>query len=51
MVRFRKVNLYGNRYVIELMKTDIEDLKLKVGDLLDIEDFVKKKGVKDDTAK
>jgi len=46
MARFRKVNLYGNRYVIELMKIDIDDLKLKCGDVLDIEDFVIKKGVK-----
>lgn len=34
--RYRKVNLYGNRYVVELMKVDIEDLKLSVGDELDI---------------
>jgi len=43
MVRFRKVNLYGNRYVIELMKHDLEDLGLSVGDFLNIEDAVKKK--------
>jgi len=46
MARFRRVNMYGTRYVIELMKTDMTDLKLKCGDFLDIEDFVIKKGVK-----
>ena len=43
--RYRKVNLYGNRYVIELMKTDIEDLNLKVGDMIDIEDAIKRTSI------
>ncbi len=43
--RYRKVNLYGNRFVIELMKTDIEDLNLKIGDLIDIEDAVRKTSI------
>jgi uncharacterized membrane protein (UPF0127 family) len=43
--RYRKVNLYGKRYVIELMQVDIEDLKLKVGDMIDIEDAVKKTNI------
>lgn len=42
MVRYRKVNLYGKRYVIELLKADIEDLNIKVGDLVDIEDAVRR---------
>ena len=43
--RYRKVNLYGNRYVIELMQVDIEDLNLKVGDMIDIEDAVRRTSV------
>ena len=49
--RYRKVNLYGNRFVIELMKSDMEDLNLKVGDLIDIEDAVRKTSISKDTAK
>lgn len=43
--RYRKVNLYGNRYVIELMQVDIEDLNLKVGDMIDIEDAVRRTSI------
>lgn len=43
MVRYRKINLYGARYVVELMKTDMTDLNLTVGDLVDLDDIVKKK--------
>jgi uncharacterized membrane protein (UPF0127 family) len=43
--RYRKVNLYGKRYVIELMKTDIEDLNLKVGDMIDVEDAIKRTSI------
>jgi uncharacterized membrane protein (UPF0127 family) len=49
--RYRKVNLYGNRYVIELMQVDIQDLNLKVGDLVDIEDAVRRTSISKDTAK
>ena len=49
--RYRKVNLYGNRFVIELMQVDIQDLNLKVGDLIDIEDAVRKTSISKDTAK
>jgi len=45
MVRYRKVNQYGNRWVIELMQVDIEDLNLKKGDLIDIEDAVTNKSI------
>jgi uncharacterized membrane protein (UPF0127 family) len=45
--RYRKVNMYGNRYVIELMQIDIQDLNLKVGDLVDIEDAVYKTSISD----
>lgn len=46
--RYRKVNLYGNRYVIELMQVDIEDLNLKIGDMIDIEDAVKRTSISKD---
>ena len=49
--RYRKVNLYGNRFVIELMQVDIQDLNLKVGDLIDIEDAVRKTSISKDMAK
>ena len=38
MARWRKVNLYGNRYVIELMKHDIDDMNLSIGQLVDIDE-------------
>lgn len=49
--RYRKINLYGNRYVVELMKQDIEDLNLKVGDMVDIEDAVKKTSISKENKK
>jgi uncharacterized membrane protein (UPF0127 family) len=49
--RYRKINLYGKRFVIELRKTDIEDLNLKVGDLIDIEDAVVKTSISKDMKK
>jgi uncharacterized membrane protein (UPF0127 family) len=49
--RYRRVNKYGNRYVIELMQVDIEDLNLKVGDMIDIEDAVKKTSISKENKK
>ena len=49
--RYRRVNKYGNRYVIELMQVDIEDLNLKIGDMIDIEDAVKKTSISKDLKK
>jgi uncharacterized membrane protein (UPF0127 family) len=46
--RYRKVNLVGGRFVIELMKSDVEDLNLKVGDMIDIEDAVKRTSIPKD---
>lgn len=40
MVRYRKVNKYGLRFVVELMKSDMIDLGWNVGDYIDIEDCV-----------
>jgi len=51
MVRFRRVNVYGTRFVIELMKTDMSDLDLTVGDYVDIDDMVKKKTKKTKSAR
>jgi uncharacterized membrane protein (UPF0127 family) len=49
--RYRKINFVGGRYVIELMKTDIEDLNLKVDDLVDIEDAVRKTSISSENKK
>jgi len=45
MVRYRQLKKYGNTWVIPLTVKDVEDLNLKAGDLIDIEDAVKKKSV------
>ena len=45
MVRFRPIKKYGNGYVIALIKKDITDLNLKVGDEIDIEDAVKRTSI------
>lgn len=42
MVRLREIKLYGNSNVIFLTKTDMEDMKWKIGDKVDIE-LLKKK--------
>ena len=47
MVRYRKINIYGLRYVVELMKSDIKDLGLEVGDYVDIDEMVIKKKEKE----
>lgn len=43
--RYRKVRRWGNSLVIVLKPTDEQDLNLKIGDLIDIEDAVKKTSV------
>ena len=43
--RYRKVNKYGNRYVIELMQVDISDLNLQIGDYVEIENAVRKTSI------
>lgn len=40
--RYREIKKWGNSLVIVLNSADKEDLKLKVGDSIDIEDAVKK---------
>ena len=39
--RLRQIKLYGNTVVITLFKLDLNDLKLKVGDLVDVSQLKK----------
>lgn len=41
MVRIRKVAAFGNSFCIRLVKRDLLELDLKVGDFVDIEDIIK----------
>lgn len=43
MVRLREIIKYGNTYCIRLKSIDLKDLKLNVGDEIDIEDAIVKK--------
>ena len=45
MSRYRQVKKYGNSFVIKLIRTDIDDLNLKEGDWIDVEDAIKKKSI------
>ena len=40
MVRLREVKKYGTTWIVKLEPTDMDDLGLKVGDKIDIEDVV-----------
>ena len=40
MVRYRRIRKYGNTYIIPLYNSDIKDLDLEVGDIIDIDDIV-----------
>lgn len=40
MPRIREVKKYGDLMIIPLFKRDVEDLKIKIGDKVDIEDVV-----------
>ena len=44
MKKLRPIKLYGNTAVIQLTKTDLSDLDLTIGDLVDIADLKKEKG-------
>lgn len=46
MVRYRKIKKYGDTWVIKLNPSDVIDLSWKDGDLVNIEDVVKKGGKK-----
>ena len=49
--RYRELKKYGNTFVIALTPKDIQDLNLKVGDLIDIEDAVVRTSISKDLAK
>lgn len=40
MTRLRPIKKYGNTWVITLTSPDVNDLGLKEGDMVDIEDMV-----------
>jgi len=42
----REIVKYGNSFLIRLSPSDMEDMELKEGDLVDIEDITKIKNVK-----
>lgn len=45
-MRKRTIKKYGNTYVIPLSRNDMDDLGLKEGDDVDIEDIIKLNGKK-----
>jgi len=51
MARYREVKKYAGMMVIKLSPKDMEDLNLKVGDLIDIEDAVVKTSISKSMAK
>jgi antitoxin component of MazEF toxin-antitoxin module len=42
MARYRTIRKYGNTFIIPLTRTDVEDLNLKEGVEIDVEDLVPK---------
>lgn len=42
-MRKREIKKYGNTFVIKLSPNDLEDLNLKEGDFVDIEEIIKVK--------
>lgn len=51
MTRYRQFMKYGNTDVIKLKPTDKVDLNMKYGDMIDIEDAVKKTSISKDLKK
>jgi hypothetical protein len=49
--RFREYGIIAGMHVIKLKPSDIEDLNLKVGDMIDIEDAIKKTSISKDLKK
>jgi antitoxin component of MazEF toxin-antitoxin module len=45
MSRFREVKKWGNSFVIALTSQDMEDLNLKIGDQVDLEDAMRKTSI------
>jgi antitoxin component of MazEF toxin-antitoxin module len=46
MARQRKVRQWGNSAVIVLMKADLKDMHINIGDMVDIEDLIILKSTK-----
>ena len=44
MARYREIKKYGNTFVIPLTKPDMEDMKFKEGEMVDVEKLKLKKG-------
>lgn len=51
MARYRPITKYGNTFVITLKPQDVEDLNLKLGDMIDIEDAVCNKSLSQEVEK
>jgi anaerobic selenocysteine-containing dehydrogenase len=51
MARYRQYGIIAGMHVIKLTPQDAKDLNLKVGDLIDIEDAVRKTSISKDMAK
>lgn len=51
MARWRQVKKYGNSVVIHFSKVDVEDLNIKEGDWMDIEDMVFQKSIPEELMK
>jgi hypothetical protein len=51
MSRYRQYGIVAGMHVIKLIPSDVKDLNLKVGDLIDIEDAVRKTSISKDNAK
>jgi len=53
MARYRQIKKYGNTFVIAIFHSDMKDLKLSEGDIVDLDDIVivnKTSGRKDNNA-
>jgi len=47
MARLREIKKWGNSFTVILTSTDVKDLNINEGDMIDVEDIViKKKGNK-----
>lgn len=40
-MRIRQIKKYGNTFIISLKRMDLEELKLKLGDFVNIDDIYK----------
>lgn len=47
MARLRAIKKLGGSYFIQLRPSDLDDLKLKEGDIIDIDDIIRENGRKE----